>query len=214
MRRHRDRNRILYWFRTPPGVRVGRAALDEDAIRLIEESHPSIRFDWPQILRGDQELPPNPVPPPPVLTPQFDAAAAAAPDEPVSPAHAQLGSEGLARLRARYADVMAGISRRVSEPEQKEQLKASAEQLNPDNWVTADEVRVGLEKYESVFESLRGLIGRRRRRRKSRRSGGRTEGSTLIDSSKNDAASAEEAGAGDSDESAEREEDSDLGSQD
>ena len=35
-RRNKGRSRILYWFRTPPGVRVGRAAIDEDAIRLIE----------------------------------------------------------------------------------------------------------------------------------------------------------------------------------
>ena len=32
--------RILYWFRTPPGVKVGRAALDEEAIRTIEQGTP------------------------------------------------------------------------------------------------------------------------------------------------------------------------------
>ena len=52
---------MLYWFRTPAGVRVGRAPLDEDAIRLIEEHHPHIRFDWPQILKGEEEpAPPEP----------------------------------------------------------------------------------------------------------------------------------------------------------
>ena len=29
--RRRAEPRILYWFRTPPNVRVGRAALDEEA---------------------------------------------------------------------------------------------------------------------------------------------------------------------------------------
>jgi hypothetical protein len=43
---------VLYWFRTPPGVKVGRAALDEDAIRLIEHLNPGIAFDWPRILKG------------------------------------------------------------------------------------------------------------------------------------------------------------------
>ena len=43
---------MLYWFRTPPGVKVGRAALDEDAIRLIEQLNPGIEFDWPRILKG------------------------------------------------------------------------------------------------------------------------------------------------------------------
>jgi len=41
-RKGKGRTRILYWFRTPPGVKVGRSALDEDAIRLIEEQHPNI----------------------------------------------------------------------------------------------------------------------------------------------------------------------------
>ena len=43
--------RILYWFRTPPGVKVGRAALDEEAIRTIEAGHPDIAFDWEQMLK-------------------------------------------------------------------------------------------------------------------------------------------------------------------
>ncbi|MGH9147166.1 MAG: hypothetical protein ACRD1Q_10685, partial [Vicinamibacterales bacterium] len=51
-RRGKARQRILYWFRTPPNVRVGRAALDEDAIRLIEENNPDIEFDWSKILEA------------------------------------------------------------------------------------------------------------------------------------------------------------------
>jgi hypothetical protein len=169
---------VLYWFRTPPGVRVGRAPLDEDAIRLIEEHHPGIRFDWPQILRGEEEIEPAlhaPVPVAPVAE-----APEPPPTEPVNPAHARLGSEGLARLRARYADVMAGISRRVPDPQRQDQLRIEAERLNPDSWVTDEEVRVALEQYETVFESLRGLVssGRRRRRRwsGSRPSGQATPG--------------------------------------
>ena len=50
-RRGRSRTRILYWFRTPPGVKVGRSALDEIAIRSIEESNPDIEFDWTRILK-------------------------------------------------------------------------------------------------------------------------------------------------------------------
>ncbi len=48
----RSRQRILYWFRTPPGVKVGRPALDEEAIRWIEEQNPDIEFDWPKILEA------------------------------------------------------------------------------------------------------------------------------------------------------------------
>lgn len=45
-----ERPTVLYWYRSAPGVRVGRPALDEDAIRTIEEEHPEIDFDWPHIL--------------------------------------------------------------------------------------------------------------------------------------------------------------------
>src|SRR4029079_1050320 len=81
-RRGKPRARILYWFRTPPGVRLGRAALDEAAIRLIEEHNPDVEFDWTRILKGQdapveekplqqdrrgrqrpREFPPRPSPP-------------------------------------------------------------------------------------------------------------------------------------------------------
>ena len=179
-RRNRGRNRILYWFRTPPGVRVGRAPLDEDAIRLIEEHHPDIRFDWQQILRGEDEVEPAAREPESYPEPAPPAAA----DNPSSPAHAQLGSEGLARLRARYAEVLAAISRRVGDPAKAEQLRTEAERLNPDTWVTADDVKLGIERYETVFESIREGIGKRRRRR--RRPGGGPPDNTVSGSAESD----------------------------
>jgi hypothetical protein len=54
-----ERPRILYWYRSAPGVRVGRPALDEDAIRTIEEQHPEIEFDWPQILEAGTLMAPE-----------------------------------------------------------------------------------------------------------------------------------------------------------
>jgi hypothetical protein len=239
-RRGKSRSRILYWFRTPPGVRIGRSALDEDAIRLIEEHNPDVEFDWTRILkmqdapvearapqaerrnrprpRDDQprEAAPRPVPNPPEAPPipdsvdtematdvasqmlpepqveppdssespeadiveQFLAeprvevtATRSQPGDAISAVESRLGSEGLYRLRARYSEVMARISETVSDPARQEELKSQAERLNPDTWVTDAEVKAGLESYESVFESLRVVVGRRRRRR--RRSSGR-----------------------------------------
>jgi hypothetical protein len=147
---------------------VGRAPLDETTVRLLEDHHPDIQFDWPQILRGDEEKePPYPGPPPtPVSAPP------PLPTDPINPAHAQLGSEGLARLRARYGELMAAIARRVTDPERQDRLRDEAARLNPDNWVTDDEVRQALEQYEAVFESLRGVIAGSGRRRRRRRPGG------------------------------------------
>ena len=41
---------VLYWFRSPPNVRVGRLAIDDDTIRTIEELYPNLAFDWPTLL--------------------------------------------------------------------------------------------------------------------------------------------------------------------
>jgi hypothetical protein len=54
-----ERPRVLYWYRTAPGVRVGRAPLDEEAIRIIEERHPDIEFDWAQLFEEASNLPPD-----------------------------------------------------------------------------------------------------------------------------------------------------------
>jgi hypothetical protein len=42
--------RVLYWYRTAPGLRIGRPALDDQAMRSLEEQYPDIDFDWPYIL--------------------------------------------------------------------------------------------------------------------------------------------------------------------
>ena len=99
------------------------------------------------------------------------------PEDRTPAAFQRLGSEGLARLRARYAEVMARIAERPMEDAAREELKLRAERLNPDGWVTADEVQQALEQYESVFEGVRSLVGTRRRRRRRRGQAGRPEGS-------------------------------------
>jgi hypothetical protein len=269
------RPQILYWFRTPPNVKVGRAALDESAIRAIEEGHPEIEFDWPAILGGPvQAEPASPgrdVPPKrrdtgpavgrpreegpwrrergrrdaaePPATPgepdtepieppagrmgegasaerDADQTVAAAPteadtvladalsatadlqetepsdvamvlaeaedtpalgferpdDTPPPPPASQavleaIGAENAVRLRARYAELLARISERVVDPARREELREGAERLNPDAWVTPDDVRQALEDYEAVYASIRRVVGERRRR--SRRGGAR-----------------------------------------
>jgi hypothetical protein len=94
----------------------------------------------------------------------------ARPDDVGSASYQRLGAEGLVRLRARYAEVMARIAERPLEDQAREELQQRAERLNPDAWVTADEVSAALEQYETVFEGLRGIVGRHpRRRRRGRR---------------------------------------------
>jgi hypothetical protein len=77
----------------------------------------------------------------------------------------RLGAEPLARLRARYAEVMARIAERQMDELGREELKSRAERLNPDSWVTNEDVDEGLERYEAVYESIRAEVGHARRRR-------------------------------------------------
>ena len=45
-----ERAKVIYWYRTAPGLRIGRPALDDGAMRTLEEQYPDIDFDWPYIL--------------------------------------------------------------------------------------------------------------------------------------------------------------------
>jgi hypothetical protein len=52
-----SRPRVLYWFRTPPGVKVGRAPFDPATQRALEAQNPGVTFDWARIVS-------TPMPPP------------------------------------------------------------------------------------------------------------------------------------------------------
>jgi hypothetical protein len=245
-RRGRKEARVLYWFRTPPNVKVGRAPIDEDAIRAIEHHNPDLAFDWTRILearptlppepparmarrprressRGSRDAPirptspslaepepqaeveplppelelssgPEPLPEPEVLS-EAEVGSLLEPDplplpesaRPV-PAEELVGTEGLARLRALYAELQARITERAADPARTEELRREAERLNPDAWVTLDEARQALEQYEIVSETFRRALGRRRRsrrggaRRNRRREAGGTEESAPSES--------------------------------
>jgi hypothetical protein len=55
-RRGKVRPRLLYWFRTPPNVKVGRQPFDDAVRRALEAQNPDIQFDWQAIL--DTPIPP------------------------------------------------------------------------------------------------------------------------------------------------------------
>jgi hypothetical protein len=58
--KERGRSRVLYWFRTPPGVKVGRSPFDPETQRSLERQNPGVAFDWPQIVAARMP-PPAPV---------------------------------------------------------------------------------------------------------------------------------------------------------
>lgn len=51
------RSRLLFWFRTPPHVKVGRMPFSDDVRQMVEAQNPDLKFDWERIVS-------TPVPPP------------------------------------------------------------------------------------------------------------------------------------------------------
>jgi hypothetical protein len=49
-RRGATRQRVLYMYRTPPDVKVGREPFDEAVRRALEAQYPDVSFDWKKIL--------------------------------------------------------------------------------------------------------------------------------------------------------------------
>ena len=70
----------------------------------------------------------------------------------------------MTRLRARYADLVARLAAKTLDDCQRADVMAQVEKLNPDAWLTPEEVAAALEEYETVVESLRAIVGRPPRR--------------------------------------------------
>lgn len=227
----RPQLRILYWFRTPPGVRVGRGPLDEEAIRWLEARSPGLQFDWARMLKlrpSPGGAPPGSAAPRATSAPrpgptrpglpvdtagelaEERSASGLAPEEggeegreagaggcsepaaietelavpevgpePLEPlarranaVAALIGEEGLTVLRARYAELKARLAERIADPVRRESLRVLVEELNPDAWVTEEEARQAIDRFEQRYAALRRALGSRRRRRRRRRAGG------------------------------------------
>lgn len=208
-----SRPRLLYWFRTPPNVNVGRLPLDEDAIRAIEDSNAELTFDWGKMLRvkpppapvrpdedgrrsrarsaarrerraapgppgagraADDRRPRGPAGPDAGRAGRREALGAVAgpggePDSggepaPAHPVAALVGDDGLARLRAQYAELRARLTESRAEPRLRERVSARVEALNPDGWRPGEEAVLGIERFESEAAAVKADLGRRRRR--------------------------------------------------
>jgi hypothetical protein len=182
---NRQRSRILYVFRTPGGVRVGRAALEPEVLRQIEAQYPDIAFDW-AVIRDNQQVvdpapeqrrrrskreeelaaaPPAPAPPP----------AATPPSVPPVPAALQGNTpdDQIAFLAEWYPIVRERIPRRTSDPARQEALLALADRLNPSAWTDADQITSGLQQAAEALERLSKVFAGRRRRARRRPGEGR-----------------------------------------
>jgi hypothetical protein len=208
-----DRPRLLYWYRTAPGIVQGRSPLDEDAIRTIEEHHPDIDFDWPAILAlvevmtPEEEAAPRPpqqqqrqgkrprgreqrpasgparesqgaaFAPEPAEEPRRDERVAESSDaikpddegaEPAGgveiPPPRNLLVEELAgreigtRLRARYAEIIGRIQDLDVDGSIKDAWFKRAEAIDPETWMTPEQVLEGVRNADALFDKLRSEL--------------------------------------------------------
>lgn len=111
-----SRPSLLYWFRTPPSLSVGRQPLDEEALKAIEEIHPELTFDWAKMTKATRTRTASapagkasrtrgrrrgvargaPAAPEPAAAPATEAPASTEPSAPATEA-AELVSEGEAQ---------------------------------------------------------------------------------------------------------------------
>jgi hypothetical protein len=186
---NRQRSRILYAFRTPGGVRVGREPLGHDVVREIEARHPDIVFEW-KAIRDNQQIiepiveqrrrrPKSEERTPPAAQPSVPAATAPPgstsqpqPIERPTPVPSTLAGttpdEQIAFLTEWYATIRERIDRRFSDPERRVTLQALAERLNPSAWTDADQITAGLQQAGEALERLSHVFARRRRRGRRR----------------------------------------------
>jgi hypothetical protein len=204
---HRQRSRILYVFRSPGGVRVGRGALDPDVLRELEARYPDIAFDWKDVREHQQHIEISPEPRRRKPPKREEAVATAAPDvqaPPPAPAPAPPSpstpapspgavpsaiegatpDDQIAFLGRWYALIRERIPRRTSDPVRQEALIALTERLNPASWTDADQIAAGLQQASEALERLSRVFSRRRRRTRRRSNDSRPEspGPTQSDS--------------------------------
>ena len=204
---HRQRSRILYVFRSPGGVRVGRGALDPDVLRELEAQYPDIAFDWKDVREHQQHIEISPEPRRRKPPKREEAVATAAPDvqaPPPAPAPAPPSpstpapspgavpsaiegatpDDQIAFLGRWYALIRERIPRRTSDPIRQEALIALTERLNPASWTDADQIAAGLQQASEALERLSRVFSRRRRRTRRRSNDSRptSPGSTQSDS--------------------------------
>jgi hypothetical protein len=177
------RTRVLYFFRSPAHVRVGRRVLDEEAREALTHTHPDLTFDWhllnesPPPRDDDRShVPANRRPArrePSIRPPVVAAPIVVAVVDDQSVLGRVLGASEAAALRQRYRDLLDRILRRARMPEDRDRLSERAERLNPDEWPDEAAIRLHVKTVEAEMGSVLAELPQRRR---GRRGGRRRQG--------------------------------------
>ena len=190
----RQRTKILYVFRTPGGVRVGRDPLETEVQRQIEVQYPDIAFNW-SAVRETQQIIETAAEPRRRRPRRDEEGAFAEPAAAVLPAPAPAKEpepprvaipatiegatpdEQISFLSHWYPIVRERIARRTLDPARLEALTALADRLNPSAWTDADQITSGLQTAAEALERLSRIFAKRRRRARRRSGDARAESS-------------------------------------
>lgn len=179
-------SRVIYVFRSPGGVRVGRHVFDSEIRREIERQHPGIPFDWDAMVSAQHVIdaaPPERRPrrrpngteaaqtPPPARRPEPQ------PQPPRLAVPAVIEGDSPERKMRFLADwhgiLCEQLPQRIAEPERRETAMSLVQRLNPAGWIDPDEIAAGLSDAAEALERLSRVLSKRRR--KPRRSGRGTQ---------------------------------------
>jgi hypothetical protein len=183
------KSRVLYLFRSPSHIKIGREALDEEAREALEHTHPDLSFDWIALGRErdamrahqmrDRDADRERHRPSPGRSQQPGER----PRQPVKVViedHSTLGktvgAERAATLRTQYAELVQRIQRRSRTPEERDRLLDSAHRLNPDDWIDAAAIPGLSASFEADRQAMLAEIPGRRRGRRGGRRGDRPGG--------------------------------------
>lgn len=197
------KSRILYLFRSPSHVKVGREALDEEAREALTHTHPDLTFDWLALGRERDQMRAHQMRERPIPERR-----PAPPDRPRQPPRVvledhsnlgrALGAEKAALLRSQYSELGQRIARRARTPEERDRLSERAQRLNPDDW-PGDAVASLAARFETDRQAILAELPARRRGRRGGRRGDRPadEGAAVVpDDPLDEAGEAEDAAGG------------------
>jgi hypothetical protein len=186
-----QRTRVLYIFRSPSHVKIGRRPLDPEVMEALEHTHPDLAFDWSTLHResvsartdarereprrdrqrgsnGDSRQRPAPVP---QASPS--AANKVEPGPPQPPDQSRLartlGAATAARLRARFEELQLRVARRSRTPEERDRLTGRLQRLNPDTWADEGAIQAGAVEIDAQLDAILAELPARRRGRRGGR---------------------------------------------
>jgi hypothetical protein len=178
--------RVLYLFRSPAHVTVGRRPLDDEARAGLEHTHPDLSFDWQSLVKEASVARPAASPRTQGREPKGSRPTASAPvvvvqDETILAR--VLGAGEAARLRSRYGELLQRITRRSRSPEERDQLLERLRRLNPDDWGNESLVRAGVSTVEAEWDAIAAALPARRRGRRGGRRRDETTASQALPTS-------------------------------